>query len=560
MLKDTKFKLGELLVQVGKITDDQLKEALKEQKTSGRKLGEILVERDFIKEEDIIEVLEFQLGIPHLNLDKFIIDPDIPRLITENLARRYVLIPVKKERGKLIVAMADPLNIFAIDDIKIATGYDVEPAIATKESILKSIDKHYGKQVAEKAVEDFKKQYEEENIKAITNEGLDDLSSAPMVRLVNSIINQAVNAKASDIHIEPFENNVRVRFRIDGCLQETMSLIKSTHISIVNRIKVLGKMDIAEKRLPQDGSLEVNIDGKSIDLRISILPTVFGEKIVIRILDRSGFFISKDELGLSNKNLEMFDDIIQNSNGIILITGPTGSGKTTTLYSILRELNSTDKNIITIEDPVEYRLDGINQVQVNNKSGLTFASGLRSILRQDPDIIMIGEIRDIETAEIAIRAAITGHLVISTVHTNDAPSTVARLIDMGIEPYLISSSLIGVIAQRLVRKICDRCREPYVPSEMEIKALGIDESTMIFKGRGCSYCFKTGYKGRVAIHEIMNINREQRVLINEKRNIDDLRVEAINKGMISLKENCSELVVNGITTFEELIRATYTGE
>ncbi|SHJ82560.1 type II secretion system ATPase GspE [Tepidibacter formicigenes] len=557
-MQDKKLKLGELLVTAGKVTQDQLKEALKEQKIYGKKLGQILVDKNIITEEEIIEVLEFQLGIPHVNLDKFIIDAQIPLLITENLARRYTLIPIKKQRGKLVVAMADPLNIFAIDDVKIATGMDIDPVICTEKEILNAIDQYYGKEVAEKAIEDFKKQYNLDNIQDLDEEILNDINNAPVVRLVNSIIKQAVKAKASDIHIEPFENDVRIRFRVDGELQEVMTTAKSTHSAIVTRIKIMGKMNIAEKRLPQDGRIEITIDRQEIDLRISILPTVFGEKIVIRLLDRSAFLLSKNQLGFTYKNLERFDKLIKNPNGIILITGPTGSGKTTTLYTILRELNTINKNIITVEDPVEYKLHGINQVQVNNKAGLTFASGLRSILRQDPDIVMIGEIRDSETAQIAVRAAITGHLVISTMHTNDAPSTVTRLVDMGIEPYLISASVVGVVAQRLVRKICDKCKTSYTPSEKEIKTLKLKENDLLYKGTGCVHCYNSGYKGRTSIHEIMNINKNIRSLIDEKEGIDKLRKESIDDGMITLRENCKELVLNGVTSFDELMRVTYT--
>ncbi|SHH30424.1 type II secretion system protein E (GspE) [Caloranaerobacter azorensis DSM 13643] len=556
----SKFRLGELLISAGKITEEQLKYTLEEQKKTGKKLGELLVEKGYIKEEEIIEVLEYQLGIPHMDLDKYFIDPEIPKIIPEKLARRHTLIPIKKDGNKLIVAMADPLNIFAIDDIKIATGLEVEPVISTRKNILNSIEQYYGKEVAEKAVEDFKKQYNVDDINEIDEEIITQINNAPVVRLINSIIRQAVNSRASDIHIEPFENRLRIRFRIDGQLQEVMSPSISTHSAIVTRIKIMGKMNIAEKRIPQDGRVEIDIDGKEIDLRISTMPTVYGEKVVIRLLDRGNFLFNKEQLGFINKNLVRFEKIVKNPNGIILVTGPTGSGKTTTLYALLRELNSMDKNIITLEDPVEYKLDGINQVQINNKAGLTFANGLRSILRQDPDIIMVGEIRDEETARLAVRAAITGHLVISTMHTNDAPSTVARLIDMGIEPYLISSSLVGVISQRLVRKICDNCKVSYTPDQIEMKSLNIDENTRLFRGKGCSQCYNTGYKGRTAIHEIMIIDKEIRRLIDENASNDVLRINSLKNGMVTLRENCKSLVLEGVTTFEELMRVTYTIE
>lgn len=552
-----KIKLGEILISTGKITQEQLEKALQEQKSSKKKLGQILIDNNIITEEDIIEILEFQLGIPHINLENFVIDEEVPVLISESLARRYELIPIRKERGKLMVAMVDPLNIFAIDDVKIATNMEIEPCICSKHSILSAIDRCYGKEVAEKAIEDFKRQYTVENINDLDEEILNDINNAPVVRLVNSIIKQAVKAKASDIHIEPFEENVRIRFRIDGQLQEIMNSAKTTHSAIVTRIKIMGKMDIAEKRVPQDGRIEISIDTKLVDLRISVLPTVFGEKIVIRLLDRSSFLLSKSQLGFTDDNLSRFDKLIENPNGIILITGPTGSGKTTTLYTILRELNKINKNIITVEDPVEYKLHGINQVQVNNKAGLTFANGLRSILRQDPDIVMIGEIRDSETAQIAARAAITGHLVISTMHTNDAPSTITRLMDIGIQPYLISASVVGAIAQRLVRKICTSCKEEYIPSEKEKEVLNIGEDTKLYKGKGCPKCYNTGYKGRTSIHEIMNISKGIRESIDNEESIDRLRTIAIDEGMITLRQNCKELLLDGTTSFEEFIRVTY---
>lgn len=560
MSGEKQIRFGDLLVSVGKITEEQLAEVLREQKTSGKKIGELLVNKGYVTELDIIQVLEFQLGIPHIDLDKHYIDPDIPKLINENMARRSVIIPIKKEKNDLTVAMADPLNLFAIDDIKIATGLEVKPVISTQDNIINAIDQYYGKQSAERAIEDFKKQYDVDNIDDLDEDILNEINNAPVVRLVNSIIKQAIKAKASDIHIEPFENKVRVRFRIDGELQEIMSPAKSTHSAIITRIKIMGKMNIAEKRIPQDGRVETSIDGREVDLRISVLPTVFGEKIVIRLLDRSSFLLSKTQLGFSDENLKRIDEILKNPNGIILITGQTGSGKTTTLYSVLREFNSINKNIITVEDPVEYRLEGINQVQVNTKSGLTFAQGLRSILRQDPDIIMIGEIRDTETAQIAVRAAITGHIVISTMHTNDAPSTAVRLLDMGIEPYLITSAVVGVVAQRLVRKICDNCKTKYIPTDSEKNILGISEDLTLYKGRGCSKCYNTGYRGRTAIHEIMHMTKEVKALIESGGSIDSIKENVANQGMVTLRENCKDLVLKGITTVEELIRVTYSLE
>jgi type IV pilus assembly protein PilB len=553
-------RLGDLLLENGLISEEQLSYVLQLQKKTGKKLGEILIDEGIIQEKQIIEVLEFQLGIPHMDMEKYYIDPEIPKLISESLARRHMLIPVKKEHGRLVVAMQDPLNIFAVDDVQIATGMEISPVISTRNDILNAIDQYYGKQRAEQAIEEFKKQYQVDSISDLDDETLNEINNAPVVRLVNTIIEQAVKQKASDIHIEPFESFIRVRYRIDGELQEVMTPSKATHSAIITRIKIMGKLDIAEKRLPQDGRVEALIDGREVDLRISVMPTVYGEKIVIRLLDRSGFITSKAQLGFTKENLKLFDKIIMNPNGIILVTGPTGSGKSTTLYAILKELNKVSKNIITVEDPVEYKLEGINQVQVNLKAGLTFASGLRSILRQDPDIVMIGEIRDSETAQIAVRAAITGHLVLSTMHTNDAASTVVRLVDMGIEPYLVASSVVGVVAQRLVRRICENCKTEAAPTEFEKELLGLQGNEKLYKGKGCSVCGNTGYKGRVAVHEIMAVTKPLRELINNRASSDEIKKAIIQQGTITLKENCTQLILDGITTTEELIKVAYSLE
>jgi len=553
MVKINKMKLGDLLLSVGKINEEQLKRALVKQRSTGEKIGEVLVDMGLVSELDIIEVLEFQLGIPHVNLSKYTINAEITNIVSEDFARKNILIPIEKYKNRLKVAMADPLNLFIIDDLKIISGLEIEPVISTRNDIFNSIDRYFGKQTAEKAIEDFKEQYKIEDIDNLDEEMLNEINNAPVVRLINSIIRQAIKAKASDIHIEPFENNVRVRFRIDGDLQEIMSPTKSTHSAIVTRIKIMGNMDIAEKRIPQDGRVEINIDGNDVDMRISVLPTVYGEKIVIRLLDRTTFLLSKEQLGFTQNNNDRFDNIINHNNGIILVTGPTGSGKTTTLYAVLRNLNTINKNIITVEDPVEYRLDGINQVQVNNKTGLTFAGGLRSILRQDPDIIMVGEIRDTETAQIAVRAALTGHLVISTLHTNDAPSTINRLVDMGIEPYLITASIVGIIAQRLVRKICDNCMTEYEASMEEKRILEIDANNklILHRGKGCNNCYNSGYKGRIAIHEILPMTKGIREIINNRGTLDDIKDKSVEEGMTTLKKNCIQLVKNGITTVEE---------
>lgn len=560
MVSRNRKGLGDILLDSGILTLAQLEEALQKQKTNGKKLGELLIDDGIINEQQLIEALEYQLKIPYIDFTVQSIDPDTPRLISESLARRHMLIPIIKEGNQLTVAMVDPLNLYAIDDVNIATGLNVKPALALRNHIQNAIDQYYGKESAEQAVEDFKKEIGFEQISEMEEEILNEVNNAPVVRLVDSVIQHAIRAKASDIHIEPYENNIRIRFRIDGELQEIMTSSKTTHSAIVTRIKILGKMDIAEKRIPQDGRVEMHVDNKDIDLRISVLPTVYGEKIVLRLLDRSSTILTKTQLGFSAENIKMFDKLIQTPNGIILVTGPTGSGKTTTLYAVLQELNKINRNIITVEDPVEYRLNGINQVQVNIKAGLTFANGLRSILRQDPDIIMIGEIRDTETAEIAVRAAITGHLVLSTMHTNDSASTVSRLVDMGIEPFLVSSSVVGVVAQRLVKKVCTNCKTEYKPAHSEMELHNLNDDDMLYKGEGCSLCGKTGYKGRTAIHEVLLMTRELREMVDEHASIDEIRSAATKYGTLSLKNSCSQLVRSGVTTTDEMLKVTYSLE
>lgn len=549
-----------MLLNSGKITEEQLREAIDQQKnTKSKKLGEVFVDLGYVREEDILEVLEKQLDIPVIDLAYYYIDPKITALIPENIARKYDLIPIDIIDGELLVVMSDPLNIFAIDDVKLITGMKVKTALSARSVIIRAINKYYTKEGTKKALEEFEESFVPSSLDDLDESELSDVNSAPVVKLVNTIIEQAVSMKASDIHIEPFENNIRVRLRLDGDLQEIMSFSKKSHMAIVTRIKIMGKMDIAERRIPQDGRVEMDIDGKSIDMRISSLPTVYGEKIVIRLLDRDNFSYAKEDLGFSSNNLKLFNKIIKQPYGIILVTGPTGSGKTTTLYAILKELNKEEKNIITVEDPVEYKLYGINQVQVNTKAGLTFASGLRSMLRQDPDIIMVGEIRDSETAEIAVRASITGHLVLSTLHTNDTASTVIRLIDMGIEPYLVSTSIVGIISQRLVKKLCNSCKTSYIASNSEKRMLGISESADIklYKPNGCNKCIK-GYRGRIPVHEILYMDEEIRKLVDNRSTTDEIRNFAIENGMTTLYKNAVELALNGITSVEEVLRVGFT--
>lgn len=556
----TKKKLGDLLIDLGLITESNLRTVLALQKTSKKKLGEILVDEKYVTEQEFLEVLEFQLGVPYVDIDRYSIEADAPTLINENLARRHKVIPVSHDGITVSLAMNDPLDIYAIDDVKLATGLEVKPIIASKAAILDAIDFFYEKEGAQKAIEEFKREFDEEELDALDEEMMNDINNAPVVRLINSIISQGVKLKASDIHIEPFEKKLKVRCRVDGDLIEIMQPAKAAHAAIVTRIKIMGKMDISERRKPQDGRMEKNIDGNVVDMRISVLPTVFGEKVVIRILDRSSFMMTKQQLGFTENNLMLFDRMIQNPNGIILITGPTGSGKSTTLYAVLSELNSPEKNIVTVEDPVEYSLDGVNQVQVNPKAELTFASGLRSILRQDPDIIMVGEIRDPDTVNIAIRAAITGHLVLSTIHTNDTASTITRLVNMGIDPYLIASSVVGIMAQRLVKRICTNCKTAYVIDEKTAGLTGIQEGTTIHKGEGCSKCNGTGTAGRIAVHEVMVVDRSIRTMINEGKSIDEIKDKAISEGMYTLKDACRELVLDGIITVDEMLKITYSIE
>ena len=554
------LKLGEMLLYAGKINSSQLQEAVEEQKHSTKKIGEILVEKGYLTQNDIIESLEYQLGFPRVDLNKYELREDIITLIPESLARKYKAIAIDKKGNTLIVAMVDPLNFFGIDDIKLYSKMEIETVMATNNEIQSVIEKYYSKESAKKALEEF----EDSSLSFIDADDLEEdeileVTSAPVVRLVNSIVEQAVKNRASDIHIEPYADSIRVRFRVDGDLIEIMKLPRNNLSPIVTRIKIIGEMNIAEKRLPQDGRVESVINGNEIDMRISSLPTVYGEKIVIRLLDKSDFIFTKENLGFSQKNLDILDSILRQPYGMILVTGPTGSGKTTTLYAILKELNVSSKNIITVEDPVEYKLKGINQVQVNQKAGLTFVTGLRSILRQDPDTIMIGEIRDAETAEISVRAAITGHLVLSTLHTNDSPSTISRLVDMGIEPYLVSSAIIGIASQRLVKVLCNECKEEHKLDYLQKQILGIDvnDEVTMYKPVGCNVC-NGGYKGRLAIHEIMSVDEGLRKLVDTSANIDQVRKYAIDKGMTTLLEAAKDVALEGKTSYEEVIRVGYT--
>ena len=551
-------RLGDLLLQRKEITQEQLDDALKVQKTSGKKIGEILIEKGYLTEKTMLNALSEQLGLEIVNLDNYHINIDATALISEKLAKRTNAIPIKIINDKILVAMSEPLNIFDIEDIEMESGKKAEVVLSFKGQIATAIEKHMGRRSAEKAVEDFNREnLINEDFDAINEEVDFTVSNSPVVRLINSLIKQALKMGASDIHIEPLENRIRVRVRVDGDLQEILTPSKHTQSAIVTRVKIMAGMNIAEKRIPQDGRIEMKIDDSLVDLRISVLPTVYGEKIVMRLLDRGNFLKSKEELGFTPENMEMFDAIMDSPNGVILVTGPTGSGKTTTLYAALNELNKINKNIITVEDPVEYKIEGINQVQVNTKAGLLFATGLRSILRQDPYIIMVGEIRDEETAEIEVRAAITGHLVISTLHTNDAPSTVMRLQDMGIKPFLLAASLRGIVAQRLVKRICTNCKTEYEASDIEKNLLGVNGNVTLHRGRGCPKCYYTGYSGRIAIHEILKMDKDVREAVQNGRNADELAAGAQKAGMKTLRDNCLGLVLSGITTTDEFSQIVY---
>jgi len=549
-----KRRLGEILVVAGKINPDQLADVLESQKESGKKLGEMLIEQKLVSENDIIHAIEQQTGIKEVDLSNIKYDKKALKMVSQKLCLKYMLVPFGFEASKIKVALADPLNIFAIDDISISTGLAVIPYIATKDDIKKFIEVNYSTELVNKAAEELIK--ESKDNKAIENnvEQMDDVKNAPVVKMIDRLFNNAIEMRASDIHIEPYENEIRIRYRIDGKLQLANTLGKESLGALVTRMKILGNMNIAERRVQQDGRIITRIGEIDVDLRVSILPIINGEKVVIRILSKDKSIFGKEKLGIDEENLKKLENIIASPYGIVLVTGPTGSGKSTTLYSVLSDLNSDDVNIITVEDPVEYTIDGINQVNVNTKAGMNFAGALRSILRQDPDIIMIGEIRDDETAEIATKAAITGHLVLSTLHTNDAPSSITRLIEMGVEPFLVATSVAGVIAQRLVRRICPYCMIEYEATSYEKRVLKYDEDKplLIKRGKGCGHCNSSGYFGRIGVYEVMEIGREQRDTINMTRDPNVLKDIAIKNGMSTLENECRKLVLKGITTIEEL--------
>jgi general secretion pathway protein E len=558
-------QLGEILIRDGSITRDQLQRGLARQRELGKRLGEALVDLGYVSEDEVVKALARQFALPHLSLASLSITPvPIHDRLSPKYMREHKVFPVEVKNGVLTVAMTDPTDPYTVDDLRMSTGYAVSICLVKEREILEAIDQYYdeGQTTIEKIVKGYSE--EEGGTSSEERENVDHLrdlaSEAPVIQLVNLLITRAVEARASDIHIEPFEDKLRIRYRVDGVLLDYESPPKRLQAAVISRLKIMAKMNIAERRLPQDGRIRLQILGKDLDLRVSTIPTLYGESVVMRILDRSTLLLTLGELGFPDDVRLQFQRLIRKPHGMILVTGPTGSGKTTTLYTALSEINSADKKIITIEDPVEYQLRGVNQIHVKPKIGLTFANGLRSIVRQDPDVIMVGEIRDAETADIAIHSALTGHLVFSTLHTNDAPGAITRLLDMGVENYLVSSVLVAVLAQRLVRVICVECREPYRLEVAAVRKMGIkidiDGPLQVFRGKGCAACNFTGYHGRSGIYEFLVISEEIQRLILEKTDSNMIRQRALALGMKTLWEDGWRKVEQGVTTLEDLLRVT----
>ncbi len=559
-------RLGELLLAAGTITEEELERGLELQKGTRERLGTVLISNNIITEDKLIEALQMQLGIEFIDLTKVNIPTELAQALPKNIAKQYQVVPVKVVKDELYLAMSDPMNFYAIEEVRKAVRKKVVPMVATSASVERAIQVLYGNEGAAKAIEEMKREAAAsgETVSVpdaafVTNQlGEDGVNSAPTIRLVNSIIERAITERASDIHMEPRENEMHIRMRIDGLMREILTVPKDLQSSVISRMKIMSGMDIAERRVPQDGRFNVRIRDKDIDLRVSTLPTVYGEKIVSRLLDKSGGKLSKEAIGLAGSDLEKYERMLHCRSGVLLIVGPTGSGKSTTMYTMIDDLNVPEVNLVTLEDPVEYNIDGVNQVQINEKTGMTFASGLRAILRQDPDIIAVGEIRDGETAEIAMRSAITGHVVLSTIHTNDAVGTIERLQDIGVEPYLISSALRGIISQRLVRRICPNCREAYDPTDKELEDLGLPSASGLkfYRGAGCPNCFHTGYRGRVAVFEMLEVTSHVRGLISRRARREQIEEElkGPDTGFISLRKNAVRLVLEGVTTGEEVLR------
>lgn len=560
--------MEQLLLERGMITQAQLDLAnikLDELRQEGKKakIGDVLIDLEYVDETEYCKLLSEKLRVPYVDLDDYDISLAAANKIPVAVARKYTVLAIAENNNVLTIATNDPIDFYSLEEIKMVTGMEYDPVLVSKSQIIENIGKIYSMQSVNSVLEDVNKEYSEE-AEELNEQLLEEVASgervdsAPVVKLANSIVENAYRAGASDIHIEPYSTRMRVRIRIDGDMVELMQLSPQIHASLTTRLKILGGMNIAERRIPQDGRFAYSIDNTSLDVRVSSLPTVHGEKIVIRLLSTGDSKIrGMHELGMTDYNLEMMNSIIKSPHGVMLVTGPTGSGKSTTLYAVLSQLSRPEVNLITVEDPVEKQIDNINQVQVNAKAGMTFAAALRSILRQDPDVIMIGEIRDGETAEIAVRAAITGHLVLSTIHTNDAASTATRLVDMGIPPYMVASSLVGLLAQRLVKILCPHCKKEKITDHADMELLGIKEPAKIYEAVGCEECNNTGYRGRTAIYEIIVTNQEIKQLISDGATADEINVAAQKNGTKLLRDNAAELVLQGRTTINELIRATY---
>jgi len=568
-----KERLVELLINNKAISKSQLDKALDIQREKGGSLKNILVQSGFITEKDLISILSQGLGIPPISLGRFKIDPELLKLVTSDIANKYQMIPVSRVGNMLTVAMADPLNIFAIDDLKSLTGLDIGIIISSQKEVQDAIEQYYGEnthEAIEEVMKDLKTQEMEiiqvgEAEEKIDSEKLFRLAEeAPVVKLTNMILENGIRAKSSDILIEPMEDSLRVRYRVDGVLKEAESLPKNMHDYVVSRIKVMSELNIAERRLPQDGRFRLHINNNNIDFRVSILPSSKGEKVALRVLDKSQGILDIDKLGFSEDDLGKLKKCVSRPHGMMLVCGPTGSGKTTTLYSLIKYIHTPEKNLITVEDPIEYQIEGINQVTARPEAGLTFASALRSILRQDPDVIMIGEIRDFDTVDIAIKSALTGHLVLSTLHTTTAPGSVVRLVNMGCEPFLISASLIAIVAQRLIRKLCPKCREVYKPGEILCSKLGIDakktKDASFYRAKGCGVCLKTGYSGRVGICEVLPITPAIRDLVLKRARENEVKQAGRNEGMRTLREDGILKVLAGLTSLEEILRVTVADE
>jgi type IV pilus assembly protein PilB len=550
-------QLGQILLEEGLLTQEQLDRALEQHRNTPKSLGRVLIDLGFIRERDLVKALAQQVGLDFVDLSEFPIEAAATTLLPEALSRRYRALPIAERDGKLLVAMSDPANVYTLDDIRTVTGRDVQPVVATASDVEQAIQKYstLGEEVEQLASEAASAADVGEDA-ADVEAAIED---APIVKLVNAIMTQAVSDRASDVHIEPTEKDVRVRFRVDGVLHEVMHSPKNIQNGLLSRLKVMADLNIAERRVPQDGRIGMKVANRQLDLRVATLPTVYGEKIVIRILDKSQGLLQLTDLGFHPDAFKRFEVAYRKPYGAILVTGPTGSGKSTTLYATLNVLNEIDRNIITVEDPVEYRLHGVNQIQVNNKAGLTFASALRSILRADPDIVLIGEIRDRETAMISIEAALTGHLVLSTLHTNDAPSAMTRLTEMEVETFLVASAVDCVIAQRLARKLCERCRAPYVPERFELIEAGVPESRLdsvdqLFRPAGCSACANTGYRGRMGLYEVMPVTEEIERMTVERASSDAMRTVAIQQGMLTLRDDGIDKTLRGLTSLEEIAR------